>query len=49
MLVFQLPILKNTYYGLKSVFFGKTEMGTPPQFEEGEGAICREFAMSLRT
>ena len=45
MFVFSVANSQNTYYGLKRVFFGISEMGTPPHFERGEGAICRKFVM----
>ena len=48
MLVFQLPLLKNTDYGLKNVFLGKLN-GTPPQSEEGRGPSAKLGLMNWNT
>ena len=45
MLVFSVANSQNTYYGLKRVFFEISEIGTPPHFKRGEGAVCRKFVM----
>ena len=38
MLVFQLPLLKNTDYGLKNVFLGKLNGTPPPNLKKGRGS-----------
>ena len=48
MLVFQLPLLKNTDYGLKNVFLGKLN-GTPPPHLKGAGGHVRKWGEKFRT
>ena len=50
MLVFQLPLLKNTDYGLKNVFLGKLN-GTPPppQSDKGRGPSAKLGLMNWNT
>ena len=47
MFVFQLPLLKNTDYGLKNVFLGKLN-GTPPP-SKGAGGHVRKWGEKFET